>query len=165
MQYDDLPPALVVTPLPTYLGLLYGNFTYATVEAVQVGGVASASPPSRLVSGAAGTLTLAPQKPTFKAFALLDFSFGFAVRDAQAVATLAVAGTVTLTGYSASIGNAVASASDKFSPPLSPVTLMAMVHAVLPKEFNQQLVKVTATQTNQLGTVFLADNVRYLLYS
>lgn len=52
---------------------------------------------------------MAPQEPTWQAFAPLDFDFGFGVRDAQAVATLAAAGTVDITGFSAATGKQVAS--------------------------------------------------------
>ncbi|KAL9576789.1 MAG: hypothetical protein Q9203_007669 [Teloschistes exilis] len=164
-QYDDLPNAAVTVPLNTYRGLLYGNWTYATVQAVQVGGVASASPFSRAVSNPLGTLTLVPQKPTWNALAPLDFFFGFAVRDAQAIATLAAPGTVTFTGFSAATGKQVASMSFDFKPPLSPVNPVPMKQASLPKEFNQPLGKIVVTQTNQLGTALLVDNLHYLLYS
>ncbi|KAI4200209.1 MAG: hypothetical protein LQ350_004067 [Teloschistes chrysophthalmus] len=163
--YDDLPNAAVTVPLNTYRGLLYGNWTYATVQAVQVGGVASASPFSRAVSNPIGTLTLVPQKPTWNALAPLDFFFGFAVRSAEAIATLAVPGTVTFTGFSATTGKQVASMSFDFTPPLSPVEPVPMKRASLPKEFNQPLGKIVVTQTNQLGTVLLMDNLHYLLYS
>ncbi|KAL8663180.1 MAG: hypothetical protein Q9202_004112 [Teloschistes flavicans] len=85
------------------------HWTYATVQAVPIGGIASAPPYSGAVSNAIGTLTLAPQTPTWQAFAPLDFHFDFGVRDAQAVATLAAVGTVVITGFSAAAGKQVAS--------------------------------------------------------
>ncbi|KAL8872138.1 MAG: hypothetical protein Q9174_002172, partial [Haloplaca sp. 1 TL-2023] len=30
LQYDDLPPALLLTPIPTYKSLTYTDFTYAS---------------------------------------------------------------------------------------------------------------------------------------
>ncbi|KAI4173803.1 MAG: hypothetical protein LQ346_008346 [Caloplaca aetnensis] len=163
-QYDDLPNALVAVPLNSYQGVNYGNWVYATQQVVQVGGVESRSSPNRIGTGQTATQTFSPQSP-FKALALFDFYFGCAVRANTPAASLATSCTVTLTGYSASTGKAVVTASLKFTPPLSPVAPVPMVQAILPSGFNQKLSKVEFKVPNPLLTIALVDDLRYYLYT
>ncbi|KAL8805063.1 MAG: hypothetical protein Q9223_004883 [Gallowayella weberi] len=161
-DYDNLPNALVVQPITDYKNLNYASWTYATVQAVQIGGVASKSPPNRIVSAASGNPTFSKQD---RPFAPQVIFFGCAVRDAQAVATLAVSCSVTFTGYAASNGAKVASASFRFDPPAKPLTPVSMVPAVFPSAFQQKLGKLTVAYENQALVTLLADSFNYTLFS
>ncbi|KAL8924515.1 MAG: hypothetical protein Q9208_003990 [Pyrenodesmia sp. 3 TL-2023] len=162
-NYDDLPNALVATPITNYQEVTYGNWSYGSAQAVQVGGVASHSYPSRIASTPTGTQTFSPQSPN-QALALFDFYYGCALRASTAAVTQATTCTITLTGYSASTGKAVVTASFKFTPPLSPITPVPMVQAILPSGFNQKLSKVEFKVSNPLTTVGLVDNLGYGLF-
>ncbi|KAL8951000.1 MAG: hypothetical protein Q9222_002998 [Ikaeria aurantiellina] len=163
-KYDDLGNFVAAVPITSYKGLSYTDFVIASTEAVQVGGVASRSPPNRVGPGSSGNSAISPQSPTFKAFALLEFYYGCQVRLGEALAGVAAKCTFTLTGYAASSGKQVATATLTFNPPLSPVAPVPMVKAVLPSSFNQKLSKVTVAVagTNVVG---LIDDLRYTGYT
>ncbi|KAL8869163.1 MAG: hypothetical protein Q9174_004476 [Haloplaca sp. 1 TL-2023] len=162
-QYDELPNALVVTPIVNNKGLTYTNWDYASTQAVQVGGVASKTPPNRIVSRASGELAFSPQDPFFQFFSPQSFFFGCAARTAQAAATLATACDITVRGFDAK-GRKVAEQSFSFKPPLSPVAPVPMVSAKFSSAFNQKLKKVTVEYPTQTLSVLLIDNYAFRLY-
>ncbi|KAL8953874.1 MAG: hypothetical protein Q9183_007306, partial [Haloplaca sp. 2 TL-2023] len=161
--YDELPPALVVTPLENNKGLDYTNWDYASTQIVQVGGVASKSSPSRIVSRREGELAFSPQNPPFKAVSPRGFFFGCAARSAQAAATVATPCDITVRGYDAN-NRKVAEQSFSFKPPLSPVSPVQMVSARLSSAFNKRLEKVSIEYATQALAVLLIDNYEYRLF-
>ncbi|KAL8879121.1 MAG: hypothetical protein Q9192_008301, partial [Flavoplaca navasiana] len=161
--YDELPNALTVMPIGNNKGLTYFNWDYASTQAVQVGGVASKSPPNRIVSRASGELAFTPQDPFFSFFSPQSFFFGCAARSAQAAATLATPCEITVRGYDAK-NKKVAEQSFSFKPPLSPVAPVDMTPAALSSAFSQKLKKVTIHYPTQSLAVLLIDNTLYRLY-
>ncbi|KAL8676103.1 MAG: hypothetical protein Q9186_007346 [Xanthomendoza sp. 1 TL-2023] len=161
-NYDNLPNAPVVKPIVDYKNLNYGNWTYATAQTVQVGGVASQSPFNRIVSAARGTPTFSKQD---RPFAPKTIYFGCAARTAEAVVTLAASCSVTFTGYAASNGAQVASQTFKFDPPVSPVAPVPMRQVVFPNAFRQKLGRLTVTYNNQALVALLADTFTYTLFN
>ncbi|KAL8757996.1 MAG: hypothetical protein Q9184_004053 [Pyrenodesmia sp. 2 TL-2023] len=161
--YEDLPNALVGTPITNYQGITYGNWIYSSTQAVQVGGVASRSPPNRIATNPTAPQTFSPQAP-YKALALFDFWYGCSLRTMTAAAGQAQNCTITLTGYSASTNNAAVTVSFDFTPPLSPITPVPMVQAILPSGFNQKLSKVEFKVSNPSTTVGLVDDLRAGLF-
>ncbi|KAL8898889.1 MAG: hypothetical protein Q9207_006475 [Kuettlingeria erythrocarpa] len=162
-KYDDLPNTVASVPLSSYQGVNYGDWVYASAQAVQVGGLDTRSYPSRIGSGLREAQVFSPQSP-YQALALYDFYFGCVVRTTTPAATLATACTVTLIGYP-STGKAVVTASFKFTPPVSPATPVPMVQAVLPTGFKQKLSKVEFKVDTPLAKLASVDNLHYGLYT
>ncbi|KAL8754284.1 MAG: hypothetical protein Q9199_004458 [Rusavskia elegans] len=165
-QYDNLANTIVPTPLPSYRGLSYNDWSYASQQALAVGVLASQSFPNRLVAGTMATQSIAPDTPTYQAFALLGFYWGCGVRSAQPAASQPLACTLAVTGFAASTGKQVATTTLTYTPP-SPVSVgtVPMDHAILPSSFNQKLGKVTFSVSNQPATAFLVDDLSYKLFA
>ena len=163
LQYDELPNALVVTPIVNNKGLTYLNWDYVSTQAVQVGGVESKTSPSRIVSRASGELAFTPQDPFFSFFSPQYFFFGCTARVAQAAATVATPCDITVRGYDAK-NNKVAEQSFSFKPPLSPVAPVDMTLAALSSAFSQKLKKVTIEYPTQTLAVLLMDNFAFRVY-
>ncbi|KAL8847553.1 MAG: hypothetical protein Q9221_007412 [Calogaya cf. arnoldii] len=153
---------------PNYRGLDYSDWNLATQQPLSVGVIDSKSPPNRIASGNQPTQAFTPQTqaPSYKAFALLDFYFGCALRLQQATASQATPCTATLVGYSASTGKQVAKATFTYTPPgLVSVSPAPMTHAILPSEFNQRLSKVTFSIENPTLVVAVVDELGYELFT
>lgn len=111
-----------------------------------------------------GTPSVAVTAP-YSSLALLDFYFGCVTRTNVGSASVATHCTITVAGFVKNNDQEVAVASYTFTPPVSPVAPVPMMHAVLPDSFKQQLVKVTMIETTPLTTGLLIDNLHYLLRS
>ncbi|KAI4098034.1 MAG: hypothetical protein LQ339_006602 [Xanthoria mediterranea] len=101
-EYEDIPDSLLAVPITNSKGLNYENWSFASTGAIQVGGLESESPNSRVgAAGPTGQPALTPQPPQYKAFSPRFFSFGCVLRTGQAAATVATGCTVTVDGFDA----------------------------------------------------------------
>lgn len=68
--------------------------------------------------------------------------------------------TITVAGFQSNSNKEVALASFTFTPPISPVSTVPMIHAVLPSSFSKPLNNVTIVQDSELVALAL-DNLNY----
>lgn len=68
--------------------------------------------------------------------------------------------TITVAGFQPGNNKEVALASFTFTPPVSPVTGVPMIHAVLPRSFSKPLNNVTMVQNSDLVALVI-DNMNY----
>lgn len=68
--------------------------------------------------------------------------------------------TITVAGFQPNNNKEVALASFTFTPPVSPVTAVPMIHAVLPSTFSMPLNNVTIVQNSDLVALAI-DNLNY----
>lgn len=108
-----------------------------------------------------GTPSLVIAAP-YKSFSFYDFYFGCATRTAETAATVAVQCTITVDGFD-KYGQEKAVASYTFTPPVSPVAPVPMMHAVLPDSFHGPLVNVTIIETDPEVVGLLFDSATYAL--
>ena len=165
-QYDDEELGILENPVGTYKYLNYQawvlpNGATAAIP-VRVGGVASQSPPVRILTSTdiqlqRGTPSFTVAAP-YKSFGVYDFYFGCTMRTGEAAANAATQCTITVAGFVPNTNQEVAVASFAFTPPLSPVAPVPMLHAVLPNSFRQGLSNVTVVMDNKLANI-LVDNL------
>lgn len=65
--------------------------------------------------------------------------------------------TITVAGFQPNSNKEVALASFKFTPPISSVSTVPMIHAVLPSSFSKPLNNVTIVQDSKLVALALDD--------
>ena len=129
-----------------------------------MGGLASTSPPNRALTSSdiqllSGTASFAVAPP-YKSLGLLDFFFGCTARTGERAVVVASQCSITVAGFVRGNNQEVALASFTFTPPVSPVAPVPMIHAVLPSTFHKSLYNVTLVQNNPLLTI-LIDNLHY----
>lgn len=165
-NHDFLTLGVVQNPVGTYKYLKYQAWVLligaVTDVPVRVGGVATQSPPVRILTSAdiqlqQGTSSFTVAAP-YRSFGLYDFYFGCQVRTGEPTANAALQCTITVSRFVPKTNQEVAVASFTFTPPLSPVDQVPMLHAVLPSSFSKGLNNVTIIQDNKLA-VLLIDNL------
>lgn len=125
---------------------------------VRVGGVATKSPPNLIYTSVdiqlqqKGTPSFTVAAP-YSSFGLYDFYFGCSTRTDEPTANAALQCTITVSGFVPKTNQEVAVASFTFTPPLSPIAAVPMIHAVLPSSFRQGLSNVTIVQDNKLAAL------------
>lgn len=165
--YDNLDESLTDKALGTYENLVHNSIvlTGSTRSIIAVGGVASASPPNRALTSADtranGTASFAVARP-YKSLGLLDFYFGCTIRTGEGAVAVASQCTVNVAGFLRGSNQAAASKSFTFVPAVSPLVPVPMMHAELPKSFQQPLYNVTLTPVEPL-VALLIDNLHYTL--
>lgn len=131
----------------TYKGWTVSNFLGSVVP-VRVGGVASKSPPNRIITGIDVQLTQG-SKPTFlpaapfNKISLYDFYFGDSVRTEQPAVVVATKCTISVEGFAAKTNQQVASAFFTFNPPLELTAPAEMALAHFDSDFAKPLSMVT----------------------
>ena len=168
-QYNDIERGTVQNPVGTYKYLKYQAWvtpiSAVTAVPVRVGGVATQSPPGRILT--ASDVQLREGTPSFtvaapyKSFGLYDFYFGCQVRTGEAAANAALQCTITVSGFVPKTNQEVAVGSFTFTPPESPVNQVPMLHALLPDIFHQGLNNVTIVADNKLAVVLVDDVVSF----
>ncbi|KAL6716655.1 hypothetical protein ACLMJK_006223 [Lecanora helva] len=167
--YDDLTSVPAVgNPVGTYKGLTYEAFVVGGpplgVSLPSVGGVAAQSGHNYAVSEIVrnvlnGTTSVVVASP-YKSVSLLDFYFGCSTATANGVVKEAIECTITVAGFQKSKNQEIALASYTFTPPVSPVKPVPMIHAVLPSTFHQALYNITFANSNPLASTEI-DNFHY----
>ncbi|KAG7006794.1 hypothetical protein G7Y79_00013g035660 [Physcia stellaris] len=168
-QYEDLKPGAVQIPVGTYKYLNYQAWSRPlgalSGVPVRVGGVATKSPPNLIYTSVdiqlqqKGTPSFTVVAP-YSTFGLFDFYFGCSTRTDEPTANAALQCTITVSGFVPKTNQEVAVASFTFTPPVSPVAPVPMMHAILPDSFHKGLSNVTIIMDNKLAALGL-DNLHY----
>ena len=98
----------------------------------------------------------------YTSFSPSDFFFSCDANTEEGTVATAAQCTIIVAGFKKGSNQEAALASYTFTPPLSPLTPVPMLHAVLPDSFHQPLYNITVTQSNALLRLVL-DNFTYVV--
>ena len=113
-----LPAEGLLTPVGVYKGISYGNFLVASISTLNESaeGVTPHSNPNVALGNASTSLTAVFTGSKTKSFSLSSYYYGCVEGIPEGVVTVAVACTITVSGYKAGSSSPFTSQTFKFTP-------------------------------------------------